>query len=168
MRITLALLVLIPSSKAKEVGPAITEVSRSYKIDPLLVAAVIEIESSFRRSTCYRGAHGLMQIQLKNRSCGKQAMLRAKYLGLYNDRQNIAAGIRRLLMWRNWCRRRNHKGHHWLLHYNQGYGMCPRGMKKCHKNQRIPITSGWIGGYADRVLRVYRRLRARHGRISTS
>jgi len=135
-----------------------------YRLDPLLVASVVYHESRFKRSICFRGAHGLMQIQLRvkgSRSC-KATRSRARSLKLYDPRTNIRRGLKLLSLWRSWWRKHHRdSGYHWLLHYNQGFGRCPRKKPRCKKRERLPIRSGRIGGYADRVLEIYRRLKGK-------
>ena len=64
--------------------------SRLYEVDPLLVRAVIEVESNFNPKAVSRnGAKGLMQIN----------SITAKHLGLNNVfdiRENIEGGVRYL------------------------------------------------------------------------
>lgn len=168
MNLILLLSILIPEWEAKELAPIIGDVSASYKIDPLLVSAVIYRESRFKKGLCFRGAHGLMQVQLKNKSCNVQGTLRAEYFNLYDSRANINRGVRLLSFWKKWCKDSKHSGHHWLLHYNQGFGQCPNGKKRCDARERIPITSQKVGGYARRVLRTYNLLKEANDRSPTS
>jgi hypothetical protein len=165
MNLILLLSILIPEWKARELAPIIGDVSASYRMDPLLVSAVIYKESKFKRGLCFHGAHGLMQIQLKNKSCNVAAA-RAGYL--YNNKTNIGRGVKMLSFWRKWCKDSNHAGHHWLLHYNQGFGKCPDGKRTCNARKRIPITTGKIGGYAMRVFRIYNLLKEANDRSPTS
>lgn len=157
-------LALLPQPSMK----IVREEARRYGLDPLLVAAVIYRESRFKNRTCYRGSHGLMQIQLyeKGKRTCRATMARAKALGLYDPRKNIRHGLRLMRWWRSWWEL-HHKndGYHWLLHYNQGFGRCPKGRKHCKKSERIPVRTGKVGGYADRVLEVYEELRRTSGRI---
>lgn len=133
--------------------------AKKYGFDPLLVAAVVYKESRFSNRACYRGSHGLMQIQLRPRSC-KKSMSKAVAQGLYDPRKNIRRGLRLMAWWRSWWRK-HHKndGYHWLLHYNQGFGRCPKNKPRCERSERIPVRTGKVGGYADRVLEVYRQLK---------
>lgn len=67
-----------------------------------------------------------------------------------------------MIWWKSWCLKHHSHlpkslAHHWLLHYNQGFGICLR--KGCKKSERIPIIRGRIGGYARRVLGHYERLK---------
>lgn len=142
---------------------AVRSESRRYGFDPLFVAAVIYQESRFNRKSCFRGSHGLMQIQLRPRSCHKTRKAAAA-LGLYRPRANIRRGLKLMAWWRGWwLRHHRDKGYHWLLHYNQGFGRCPGGGRRCSAKKRIPIRSGKIGSYADRVLKIYEELKKIYG-----
>ena len=161
MRAVLAAILLLqgmPQHRARTYASAIVQESKRYNIDPLLVVSVVYHESRFNQTACTTGSHGLMQVQLKPRSCEKtRATARAQ--GLYRPRTNIRRGMKLMVWWRNWCRK-HHAGHnhHWLLHYNQGFGKCP-GRKRCKLAERIPLTTGRVGGYAARVLALYERIR---------
>lgn len=131
--------------------------SRRYNFDPLLVAAVIYVESRFDRTACHKGAHGLMQIQLRPRSC-RRSRRKARVQGLYNPRVNIRRGLKLMAWWRDWWKKHpRRRRFHWLLFYNQGYGRCPRSTPRCPARKRIPVTTGRIGSYARKVMRAYRR-----------
>lgn len=133
--------------------------AKKFGFDPLLVAAVIQKESKFRNGTCFRGSHGLMQIQLGKRSC-KATMKQAQSQGLYDPRMNIRRGLRLMRWWRSWWKKHHSRdGYHWLLHYNQGFGKCPKGRRGCKKEERVPVRTGDVGGYADRVLEIYEGLK---------
>lgn len=71
-------------------GDLIHEKSRKYDVDPLLVAAVVQAESSFRpKAVSPRGARGLMQLMPKT----------GRWMGAKNltdPAQNIDAGVRYL------------------------------------------------------------------------
>jgi len=69
-------------------GKLIHEKSQKYGVDPALVAAVIEQESSFKpRARSQAGARGLMQLMPETgRDMGAQ--------NLYDPNQNIDAGVR--------------------------------------------------------------------------
>ena len=139
--------------------------AKKYGFDPLLVAAVAYKESRFRNRVCFKGSHGLMQIQLLPRSC-KGSMSEAVRLGLYDPRKNIRKGLQIMSLWRRWWRKHRDKdSFHWLQCYNQGFGKCPRGKSCCGRSERIPITTGKVGGYADRVLKIYQQLKKSRSRI---
>ncbi|MHC4647371.1 MAG: hypothetical protein ACYTBJ_17915 [Planctomycetota bacterium] len=123
----------------------------------------MKTESRFGRKACKRGAHGYMQVQLRSKSCDYQAYLRASWLNLYRAMHNIDRGASLMKYWQTWCNKHHRhlaKRHHWLLHYNQGFGVCPKSNRRCKYRHRIPITTGKLGGYARRVLKSYHRLRS--------
>jgi hypothetical protein len=133
--------------------------AKKFGFDPLLVAAVIQKESKFKNSLCYHGSHGLMQIQLGVKSC-KDTMVQARAQGLYDPRTNIRRGLKLMLYWKNWWKKHHSQdGYHWLLFYNQGFGKCPSGKRRCFFHERNPVTTGKVGRYADRVLRIYEELK---------
>jgi hypothetical protein len=157
MWFSLVLRLLAPG--AEQYAQIVQEEATRGGVDPLLVAAVIYKESRFKGDKCFRGSHGLMQIQLKPRSC-KGSMAEAKRLGLYDPRKNVRRGVELMVWWRGWwVRHHSLAGYHWLLHYNQGFGTCRDGGHGCKPSRRIPITTGAVGDYASRVLKIYRKLR---------
>lgn len=137
--------IYVPTSEIY--GKDILTQANYYKIDPLLVASVIYKESKFRSNLCFKGAYGLMQIQTRSKKCN---LWNHSYL--LNARNNIAEGSRLLSYWKRWCKHNKHN-HHWLLHYNQGFGKCD--YNKCNHIDKRVITSGKIGNYPARVLRIY-------------
>jgi hypothetical protein len=76
--------------KQRRWWPTVRKLSRRYNLDPALVMAVIQVESSFdHRAVSHKGAQGLMQI----------IPLTAVHLGLKNPmdpKANLRAGIRYL------------------------------------------------------------------------
>lgn len=142
MKLIIALTLYISSSKANSISPIIEHYAHRNKLDAFLVAAVIYKESRFYNKACFKGAHGLMQVQLKNRSCNKQALLRAT--NLYKPRYNIRRGTALMSWAKKYCKKRGHKSHHWLMHYNMG--------KRVHGNK-----------YAEDVLKIYQKLK-RHSK----
>jgi len=167
MKLVFTIAYFITKLHAVQLAPVISDAGSKYGQDPYLIAAVIKVESRYRRTLCYKGAYGYMQVQIRDRSCSDQAMLKAKWLGLHTARRNIARGTQLMATWERWCKK-HHKGHHWLLHYNQGFGVCPKRKRKCKASERIPITKGKVGGYAKRVLHVYKVLKARSRRANQS
>jgi soluble lytic murein transglycosylase-like protein len=136
-------LVAYTSTKnALAIAPIIKDEARRGGVDPLLVSAIIQKESTFKNKACLRGAHGLMQVQVHSRSCSKGA--RQKVLHLYDPIKNIRIGIRLMKWAKFYCKKKKHKKHHWLLHYNQGANV---------------TTRGKVGGYPRRVLRIYERMK---------
>lgn len=173
MKLVFALTLFLSYGSAKGLAPIIEGAGQRYGQDQYMISAVIHTESRFTRVLCHKGAYGYMQVQIGDRSCSYQAYLRAGWLDLHDTWHNIDRGTNLMRYWKDWCLK-NHKRlskgkrHHWLLHYNQGYGQCPRGMKGCSLEQRIPVLDGDVGGYADRVLRTYKRLKSRANRAQSS
>jgi hypothetical protein len=117
---------------------------KRFKIAPLLIAAVAMDESNFRRTIISRtNDYGIMQLHVSKHT-------HRHYIGreklLFDPKLNIYLGTKMLVYWR-WYHEKHCAGkkHHWLHHYNQG--------------ARVS-TRGWKGGYARRVLKIYRKLNA--------
>lgn len=162
------LLAISMASLPQPTMKVVREEAKRYGFDPLFVAAVIYRESRFRNSTCFKGSHGLMQIQLgeKGKRTCRATLRKAQAQGLYDPRTNIRRGLKLMAWWRSWWRQHHrHEGYHWLLHYNQGFGRCPARRRHCEKTERVPVTRGKVGGYADRVLEVYEELRKAAGEV---
>jgi hypothetical protein len=169
MKLAFALTYFISRLHANQLAPIIEEAGKQYRQDPYMISAVIRVESIFSKNACYRGAYGYMQVQTRYSRCTYQAFLHAGWLDLLSTRKNIFRGTRLMMWWRNYCKKHHRgKGHHWLLHYNQGFGKCPPGKPRCRRHERIPITTGKIGGYADRVLHFYRILKDKASRAYSS
>lgn len=143
--------------------------STAVGVDPLLTAAIIYSESRFQKHACKNGSHGLMQVQMRPRSC-KLTLAAAQAAGLYESRINIRKGLKLAVWWRSWWERHHSAdGYHWLLHFNQGFGrVCPWPLYRCDREDLIPVTTGRIGQYAEKVLKVYRKLRKIRDSIITS
>lgn len=157
--LALVLLRFLPGSQIY--AEAIYQESLKAEIDPLLTAAIIYSESRFNTRACRHGSHGLTQVQLRPRSCAR-TLAAAKAAGLYEPRLNIRRGLKLVVFWRSWWQKQHAEdGYHWLLHYNQGFGrVCPWPYYRCGRKDLIPVTTGKVGQYAKKVLKVYRRLRA--------
>lgn len=162
----LLLVLKVFSPQAAQYAKPIQAAAIKYNFDPLLIAAVVHQESRFTRRCCFRGSYGLMQVQLKPRDC-KLSEERAVREGLYSPKINIMRGVRLLSFWRRWWRKNGSRSfglrgyaaeHAYLLHYNQGFGKCPKGMRGCSWAKRTPISVGRIGGYALRVVAAYDKL----------
>lgn len=139
----MVLMAYVSTPHAFAIAPIIEDESKRGGVDPFLVAAIIQKESMFNSRACFRGAHGLMQVQVRSRSCSRRA--RRKVLHLYDPRKNIRLGISLMKWAKSYCRRKKHRRHHWLLHYNQG---------------AYVKTRGKVGGYPRRVFRIYRKMRS--------
>jgi hypothetical protein len=74
MDLVFALTLYLSLPYAKAVAPIIVEEAKRYNVDPFLVAAVIRKESGFNSKACFRGSHGLMQVErqiMQQRSQGQ-------------------------------------------------------------------------------------------------
>jgi len=116
--------------------------SRLYGIDPLLVRAIIEVESNFKpQAVSHEGAKGLMQIN----------PITAKHLGLndvFDIGENIEGGVRYL--------RYLLESYGWNLHmalasYNAG----PANIRRYNGIPPFKETRRYI----SRVIKVYERLK---------
>ncbi len=93
---------------------AILEYSAAHEIDPLLVTAVIRVESKFDpKAVGSSGEIGLMQLHPK--WFPKVS---------FNIRQNIAMGVQHLAWSRKHCP--NQEGHTWVTCYNNGVNRSPK------------------------------------------
>jgi len=137
----------------------VTAVMRYYKENPVLLLSVFAKESGFRTTACYRGAHGLGQVQLGDKSCTPEARLRARRLGLYNVWWAVRSASRLAKQWKRFCLAAHGGKHDWLLHYNQGFGFCRK--RRCRRKDYRPITRGHIGGYGKRVRRICQKMLSR-------
>lgn len=71
-------------------GEVIAAVSEAHGVDPMLVRAVIEVESNYRaRARSHRGAMGLMQLM-------PATAREYKVRNPYDPKSNIAAGVKHL------------------------------------------------------------------------
>lgn len=120
----------------------INHYSRIYEVDPLLVRAVIEVESNFNpKAVSHNGAQGLMQIN----------PITAKHLGLndvFDIRENIEGGVRYLrylLELNGWSL------HMALASYNAG----PANIRRYNGIPPFQETRRYI----SRVIGVYERLK---------
>ena len=115
---------------------------RLYGVDPLLVRAVIEVESNFNaKAVSHNGARGLMQI----------SPITAKHLGLNNVfdiRENIEGGVRYL--------RYLFELYGWNLHMTlASYNAGPANIQRYNGIPPFPETRR----YVSKVIRVYERLK---------
>ena len=87
-------------------------------IDPLLVLAIIKVESN-GRATAISPTHdyGLMQLHVSGTTNPK---FRTSPRRLLDPRRNIRIGIRALRTWKRYHDKRCGIPHHWIGHYNQG------------------------------------------------
>jgi soluble lytic murein transglycosylase-like protein len=81
---------ILPIAKNARINDAVEQAARQYDLDPLLVHAVIQVESAYNQyAISHAGAQGLMQLMPAT----------ARSLGVHNSfdvEENIRAGVRHL------------------------------------------------------------------------
>lgn len=132
-------------SDARELAASIVREARAVDLDPLLVAAVIEVESSFRPEAISRaGALGLMQVMPAT-----GAWLAARFgrpdhatdRHLLDPEWNVALGVRYLALLVRWFGRVDEA----LVAYNAGPNRA-RELLAGEERER------WLAGYPRKVL----------------
>ena len=117
-------------------GRLIERNARVHRLDPLLIVAVIKVESNgYVRATSPTNDYGLMQLHVSHTT--HKRFLGREHL-LFEPARNIRLGARMLRFWRR-HHRKHCKGsrHHWWAHYNWGYRVRSREYgKKVHKVYR--------------------------------
>lgn len=125
-----------------QITETVLHLSQEYRIDPMLILAVMKVESEFDLKARSRaGAIGLMQVMpIAARETAKDL----EVTSLHSPQSNIRIGVHYLagLM-------KRFKGDliKALMAYNRG----PTQVARAYKNRRAPL-----GGYQNKVLRVYR------------
>ena len=132
-----------PDFSAWGVAKAITAESRRHKIDPMLILAVIKVESGFRPGAVSpKGAVGLMQIlPFVARSLAKEVGLKPEHVGrnLHDPALNVRLGVHYLMGLKGTFRDLRLA----LVAYNRG----PTDVRK-RLRERRPVPPG----YADKVM----------------
>jgi len=91
-------------------------------------------------------------MQIKIRGGCRSTMEHARSRGLYYPPANVLAGMELMHYWRAWCTSQRHD-HHWLYHYNQGFGTCPVGTTECLAADRQVAVDGRYKLYVESILR---------------
>lgn len=100
--------------KVNEITIAILEYSAAHQIDPLLVTAVIRVESKFDpKAVGSSGEIGLMQLHPRWFADAS-----------FDIRKNISAGVRHLAWSRKYCPHQT--GHQWVICFNNGVNRAPK------------------------------------------
>ena len=134
---------VVKQSGSSNIRTIIRKAAERYRLDPLLIEAIITVESNFNRyAVSQKGAMGLMQLMPET----------AREIGVtrpFDPYQNIIGGTYyyRLMLVRYGEHRKA------LYAYNCG--------AKCVDNGRIPKESR---EYARNVIRVYKDLKKKGGR----
>jgi soluble lytic murein transglycosylase-like protein len=136
----------------RRAAAAVVREARALGIDPLLVAGVIQVESSFRwKAVSPVGARGLMQV-MPATGAWFGARIGAPVRSpdeLFDPERNIHIGVRYL----GWLLKRFKRVDHALVAYNAGPARAARVLEG-------PTASEWLGNYPRKVLRAQRRYRA--------
>lgn len=108
----------LPPERVKLYADLIHFEARWYKVDPLLVVSVIQIESGWRPDKrSVTSDYGLMQVHVAVR--GSSNFLRRER-ELLDPRVNVREGTRILAMWREYHTRWCHGPHAFWAHYKWG------------------------------------------------
>jgi soluble lytic murein transglycosylase-like protein len=136
----------IPQSDSEEIAHWIDEYSAEEDVDPMLVAALIGRESSFKkRAVSSTGAKGLGQLKDFNH----------KPLGIkdpYNVRQNVRGTVKYLKNMMGEWKGSNNSTRLALASYYQG----PNKTKKVKKKRGK--MAGHVNNYVDDIMTKYRKL----------
>jgi soluble lytic murein transglycosylase-like protein len=134
----------------RELAAVILEASNANSVDPLLVMAIIEIESTYyNRARSHKGAIGLMQI-MPDTGIWVAGMLDVDWHGtstLYDPLTNVRLGTRYFSMLQE---RFDNDTHLSLAAYNAGP---TRVAKSIRRGKRTPVR------YANKVLKSYKEHR---------
>lgn len=107
-----------PHANVKKYVDLITFESKWYRVDPLLIVSIIQVESGWRtRKRSVTNDYGLMQVHVARRGSSN---FYGRENELFDPRTNIREGTRLLAMWKayhtRWC-----KGDHpYWSHYKWG------------------------------------------------
>lgn len=135
------LMPMLGPTQAGDYAALVERNARQRKVDPLLVAAIIKVESGgWRRARSRTNDYGLMQLHVSRRT---HKRFRGREHLLYEPARNIRLGVKMLAFWKRHHRRHcREAGHYWWAHYNWGYRV----------RSRV---------YGRKVLKHYRRLTSR-------
>ena len=153
---------------APYVASVILSESKRANIDPMLVAAVVDVESGFRHSvTSHKGAHGLMQLMpdtaryLRAKFGGSSGIMSSSRTGQPNVdiKNNLRIGIVYL---KYLDKMFNGNRENTLMAYNWG----PGNMKKALKGE-VPVP-GETKNYARKVISNHRSFKQQFASILSS
>lgn len=138
----------LPAKERIELAYIITEQAKKHNLDPLLVVALIQIESTFNvNAESHKGAKGLMQLlpdtaKYINKKTDKGIPANSN---LFDAETNIALGTAYMEYLLN-----KTKGN--LEYALAAYNMGPANMFKAKKENKVPTV------YSSKVLREYNKL----------
>jgi len=131
----------------EEISRTVTNLSKEYRLDPLLILAVMKVESNFdSRALSNHDARGLMQVRpIVVREVADDLDISAKDSSrLYEQAFNLRVGVHYLA---GLIRKFGGDLKKALMAYNAG----PTSVARLYKNRPAPE-----GGYQGRVLKAYR------------
>lgn len=132
-----------------EVGRIVQELSGQYGMDPVLILAVMKVESTFNpKALSNKDARGLMQVRpIVVREVAKDLGIDPRdHVKLYAHEFNIRVGVHYLSLL---LKKFNGDVKKALMAYNAG----PTTVARLYKNRSVPE-----GGYQGKVLRTYHAL----------
>ena len=135
--------------EGEELARFIVEVSREYMLDPLLVLAIIKVESSFKvTARSSKGAWGLLQVRpIAVREIERQIGQKVEQKSLLDPHFNIRIGVHYF----SYLVER-FGGNLWkaLMAYNKG----PTTVARLYGGRAVPSR-----GYQAKVMKFYKRFR---------
>lgn len=148
----------LPSHERYNMAEVITEQAKQHNIDPLLIVALIQVESNFKQNALSKkGAKGLMQLLPDTAKYihGKNSKGINDLTNLYDMETNIKLGT----AYMDYLLAKT-KGNmeHALIAYNMG----PGNMYKAMRNNKLPKK------YSNKVLTVYNDLQKKVESLNTA
>ena len=148
----------LPSHTRYTMAEVITEQAKLHNIDPLLIIALIQVESNFKdKALSNKGAKGLMQLLPDTASYIHKKNNKGinKIEDLYDMETNIKLGTAYMDYL---LKKTNGNVEHALIAYNMG----PSNMYRAMKNNRLPKK------YSNKVLSVYNDLQKKVDSLNTA
>lgn len=148
----------LPSHTRYTMAEVITEQAKLHNIDPLLIIALIQVESNFKdKALSNKGAKGLMQLLPGTASYIHKKNNKGinKIEDLYDMETNIKLGTAYMDYL---LKKTNGNVEHALIAYNMG----PSNMYRAMKNNRLPKK------YSNKVLSVYNDLQKKVDSLNTA
>jgi hypothetical protein len=142
----------IPADRAGIYASLILTNAEQFKVDPLIVAARISVETRYHWDQISRTKdYGLMQLHVSKTT-------RPAWLGfekaLLEPSLNIHLGVKALKMWKRYHKTKCKGEHPWWLHYKYGTRVPAKGTARSQK-------------VMHKYLRLFRKWTARRGRSRT-
>lgn len=135
-----------------EIAETVIQLSRDYQLDPMLILAVMKVESTFNpKAISHARAYGLMQVRaIVVKDVAAELGINPKDEGklLSSHHFNLRVGVHYLVKLLKKFKGDLNKA---LMAYNAG----PTTVARLYKNRPAPT-----GGYQGRVLKAYEKLSA--------